>query len=179
MPQELKLCSSTNLPINKWALHYPGAKGGLELGGGVEGGGGVEAEDLERRRARIQYLPRLSLEAPTERRDARTAEGRAAPRRRRRWQCPRAAERGRVAARGERRCDGGHHCIAVASDRLPQFRRSRGSRLCVPAWWWSSTVAAGAYRVAPPASAWCVWCKCNVRVTTFYYRLAFKKYTTA
>ena len=98
------------------------------MGGGVEGGGGVEAEDLERRGARIQYLPRLSLEAPTERRDARTAEGRAAPRRRRRWQCPRAAERGRVAARRERRCDGGHHRIAVASDRqrLPQFRRSRG-----------------------------------------------------
>jgi len=168
MPQELKLCSSKYLPINKWALHYPGTKGGLELGGGVEGGGGVEAEDLERRGARIQYLSRLSFKAPTERRDPRTAEGRAAPLRRRRRQCPRAAERGRVAARGERRCDGGHHCIAVASDRLPQFRRSALAWLCAPVWW-SSTVAAGAYRVAARASAWRVWCKRNGRVTTFYY----------
>lgn len=127
IPQELKLCSSINLPINKWALHYPGAKGGLEFGGGVAGGG-VEAEDLERRGARIQYLPRLSFEASTERRDARVAEGRAAPRRRR-WQCPR-AERSRVGARGEGRCDG-DHCIAVGSDWLPQFRRSRG---WVPVW---------------------------------------------
>ena len=56
--------------------HYPGAEGGLELGGRVAGGS-VQAKDLEGRGARVQYPPRLSLAAPTQRRDAR----RAAPRR--------------------------------------------------------------------------------------------------
>jgi len=76
--------------------HYPGTEGGLELGGRVAGGS-VQAKDLEGRGARVQYPPRLSLAAPTQRRDACRAEGRAETRRRRR-QCPRAEREDGAAA---------------------------------------------------------------------------------